>query len=83
MGAMSGWMGFGGLIGLLLILVLIAAIVVLVRMAVRSGSSDQPGAAYGDVVKVIVIVLAVIGALALAGVAAAFLMHASMMGGRG
>ncbi len=80
MGSMHGWMiGLGGLIALLLVIVLIAAIVALVRLAARPHAPEQASSPRGTVVKVIVIVLAVIGALTLAGVAAGLVMHAGMM----
>jgi len=76
---MMGWMmEVGGLIALLLVIVLVAAVVALVRLG-QPVADVQAARSRGKVVKVIVIVLAVIGALTLAGAAAAVIMHFGMM----
>jgi len=74
MGPMMGWMmGVGGLIALLLVIVLVAAVAALVRLG-QPVADEQAAQSRGKVVKVIVI-----GALTLAGAAAAVIMHFGMM----
>ena len=76
MGSMMGWMSAGWLGGALLFVLLVAAVVV-AAMRLLGGSDASPGYA-GSIV---LIVLAVTGALALAAALGIGVMHFGMMGG--
>jgi len=79
MGSMMGWMmGFGWLAALLVVILLVAGIIVLVRM-LGPGDQEQTKTAGATAAKIIVAVLAVIGGVALVGVAAMAVMHGGMM----
>lgn len=76
MGSMMGWMAaLGGLGALLVVALLIAGLVALVRLL-----GPKPNVETGGGLRILVIVLAVIGALAVVGAAAMLLMHWSMGG---
>jgi hypothetical protein len=76
---MMGWMmGFGWLAAILVVVLLIAGIIFLVRMLAGSGH-EQSKTAGATAPKVVLVVLAVIGGIALVGVAAMAVMHGGMM----
>lgn len=78
MGSMMGWMmGFGWLASLFVLILLVAGVVVLVRMV---GRNDQPQAKStgATAAKIVLAVLAVIGAVALVGAGSMAVMHFGM-----
>lgn len=80
MGSMMGWMmGLGWVAALLVLTLLIAGIVLLVRMLARRDDA-QPGTAGVTAAMIVLVVLAVIGAVALVGAGAMAIMHTGMMG---
>lgn len=79
-GSMMGWMmGFGWIAALLVVVLLIAGVVALVRM-LGGGNDGQTRTAGATTAKIVLVVLAVIGAVALVGAAAMGLMHWGMSG---
>ena len=76
-GGMGSMMWLGWLGAALIVILLIAVVVAAVRLLLPAG----PGRGNGRVAKAVLIVLAVIGALAVAAVLVMGLMHWSMMSG--
>ncbi|MGH8725529.1 MAG: hypothetical protein ACREU1_11775 [Burkholderiales bacterium] len=81
MGSMMGWMmGLGWLAALLVVILLIGAVIAVVLMLRRSDAKEPRTTAGANAATIVLIVLAVIGALALLGLLAMFFMPAAMMG---
>ena len=80
MGSMMGWMmGFGWLGALLVLILVVAAVVLLVRTVGRNHVAQATGAG-ATAAKILLIVLAVIGAVALVGAGSMAVMHLGMAG---